>query len=539
MRALIMTGAPVGGSVGQLFGDIPSALVPLNGRPVLLPIIQELVECGAEDITIVVGHQGQHVKDVCRRYVSPNVEIRFVEVDPKSSAGAALLYTLSYFQPGDDVLINLGDTYVPKLNSVIVPGPFVLVADGIDDQSQWCTVEVDSDRYIRGFHNKLEVDRAEFVVAGVYRIPSLPANIALPLQLRRPEISDVLEACLASENSYQAVKAMLWFDVGHIDRYQVAKKRLLEARSFNSLHFDDFLGTVTKQSELWEKLEAEASWAQALPPELQALAPRIIQFDKAAAQTSITMEYYGYPTAAELWLYSSFSSGVLNSMLRRLVEVLERFRKHHREVSESDFHDMYKIKTEERIADAIRSSETLKKLFMLDSMVLNGNKIPGWSHIWKAIQPKIQELYLPEDCSLIHGDFCLSNILYDVGGGIVRIIDARGKWGKSNGGDIKYDVAKLRHSINGLYDFIVNDLFDFYYDGDEKFDLRISVDKRHKEVALSFDKIISERFNLEQIKLIEGLLFVSMLPLHSNKPNRQLAMFAVGMEKLSEIAKCA
>lgn len=539
MRALIMTGAPVGGSVGQLFGDIPSALVPLNGRPVLLPIIQELIECGAKDITIVIGHQAQQVKDVCQRYVSPNVAIRFVEVDPKISAGAALLYALSYFQPGDDVLVNLGDTYVPGLKGVLVPGSFVLVADGIDDQSQWCTVKLDTSGAICEFHNKSDVDRAELVVAGVYRIPSLPAHISLPLQLRRPEISDVLEACSQTISNYQAVKVTLWFDVGHIDRYQVAKKRLLEARSFNSLHFDDFLGTVTKRSELWEKLDAEASWALALPQELQALSPRIIQFNKAGADTSITMEYYGYPTAAELWLYSSFSSGALTSMARRLIEVLERFRAYPRDVAKSDFHDMYRVKTEERIAEAMRTSATLEALFKLDRIILNGREVPGWVTIWKALGPKLDELYAPEDCCLIHGDFCLSNILYDIGGGIVRVIDARGKWGKSNGGDIKYDVAKLRHSLNGLYDFIVNDLFDCEFDGKSRLDLRLAYDRRHKEVGVAFDKMVAEHFDLDKIKLIEGLLFISMLPLHANKPHRQLAMFATGIDRLSSVAGLA
>lgn len=536
MRALVMTGAPVGGSVGQIFGDIPSALVPLNGRPVLLPIIQELLESGATDITIVIGHQSKQVRDVCKRFVSPTVPINFVEVDPKISAGAALLYSLSYFHPGDDVLINLGDTYVPGLKSILQPGPFVLVADGIDDKSQWCTVQVEEAGGISAFFNKSQVDRSELVAAGIYRIPSLPAHISLPLQLRRPEISDVLEACSTSINAYQAIKINLWFDVGHIDRYQVAKKRLLEARSFNSLTFDDFLGTVTKHSEHWEKLEAEAAWALALPQELQALAPRIIELNRAAENTSITMEYYGYPTAAELWLYSSFSSGALTSMARRLMEVIERFRAYPREVTPADFNDMYRVKTEKRIADAMSSSPVLDSLFKLETITLNGRACLGWKQLWAALSPKIDKLYEPKDCSLVHGDFCLSNILYDIGGGIVRVIDARGKWGKADGGDIKYDVAKLRHSFCGNYDFIVNDLFDCEYDGEQRLDFRLICDRRHTEVGFAFDKLVAERFDLEKIKLIEGLLFISMIPLHANKTNRQLAMFVTGIDRLNTIA---
>ena len=61
----------------------------------------------------------------------------------------------------------------------------------------------------------------------------------------------------------------------------------------------------------------------------------------------------------------------------------------------------------------------------------------------------------------MHGDFCFSNILFDLGHQIVRVIDPRGRFGqKGIYSDPRYDMAKLRHSIGGLYDFIVADLFD-------------------------------------------------------------------------------
>jgi hypothetical protein len=35
--------------------------------------------------------------------------------------------------------------------------------------------------------------------------------------------------------------------------------------------------------------------------------------------------------------------------------------------------------------------------------------------------------------------------------------------------------------------------------------------------------------------MIEGLLFISMLPLHSDNFERQLALFCIGIERLNEI----
>ena len=51
----------------------------------------------------------------------------------------------------------------------------------------------------------------------------------------------------------------------------------------------------------------------------------------------------------------------------------------------------------------------------------------------------------------------------------------------------------------------------------------------------SCDNIIERNWKLDEIKMIEGLLFISMLPLHSDNLERQLALFCIGIERLNEI----
>ena len=40
--------------------------------------------------------------------------------------------------------------------------------------------------------------------------------------------------------------------------------------------------------------------------------------------------------------------------------------------------------------------------------------------------------------------------------------------------------------------------------------------------------------NLDEIKIIEGLLFISMLPLHKDHFERQLALYSIGIQRLNE-----
>ena len=75
---------------------------------------------------------------------------------------------------------------------------------------------------------------------------------------------------------------------------------------------------------------------------------------------------------------------------------------------------------------------------------------------------KILKNYLNNKISFIHGDFCFSNILFkNIGEKTsVKLIDPRGSFGKFlNMGDMYYDLAKLRHSLNGAYEYIIYDKF--------------------------------------------------------------------------------
>lgn len=131
---------------------------------------------------------------------------------------------------------------------------------------------------------------------------------------------------------------------------------------------------------------------------------------------------------------------------------------------------------------------------------------------------------------------CLSNILYDVNSKSVKFIDPRGNFGKEIVyGDIKYDLAKLRHSFNGKYEFIISDLFKLTEINSEKFILKIYSDNYHELIKNKFDDLLKKyKYDLNTIKLIEALLFISMIPLHDGKINRQKVMYLKSILLLNE-----
>ena len=139
----------------------------------------------------------------------------------------------------------------------------------------------------------------------------------------------------------------------------------------------------------------------------------------------------------------------------------------------------------------------------------------------------------------MHGDLCFTNIFYDFRTQKVQVIDPRGTIDDlvpSIYGDIRYDMAKLGHSIFGGYDFILANRYNC--EGFDQRDLSIQFYDDGKMKALGEIAKISSFNGLSlndlEIKALIIHLFLAMLPLHSDRPDRQKAFLANALRLYSE-----
>ena len=148
-------------------------------------------------------------------------------------------------------------------------------------------------------------------------------------------------------------------------------------------------------------------------------------------------------------------------------------------------------------------------------------------------------LYEVDTFNIIHGDLCFANIMVDTNLSFIKVIDPRGKFGTYDiYGDFRYELAKLFHSVDGKYDFIIKDLFDVNFDYKRaRIDYCIQDQKRDFDLYKVFiDTFKAEIGNsLKQIEMIEALLFLSMIPLHSESIKHQMVMLGTGLEILNRV----
>jgi dTDP-glucose pyrophosphorylase len=541
MKAIILSGGKADQSICQVFGDIPTALIPIYGKPIIYHILNNIINLGLSEVYIAIGYQHEKVKMYVTNYLKYNSKIivTFIKIDHTKKPGISLFKTLNEMKSGS-VFITLADTICEFNRELLKKGDVVLASKKFDRSDLWCTVTRDVNNELLTIKDKEKnLDKNELALTGIYILNDITKISKLNL-IKKPvdfEISYLLNI-YNSTNKIKVVESKSWLDFGHIEKYQKSKKRLLEARSFNTLSFNDIFGTITKKSLHTVKFIAEIKWLINVPKSLKVLSPRVLDYSLDSSNSFVTMEYYSYQTMTEVWLYGNFSTKTYKGIIDKLLLILYLFKNEKRKVSKSDYYSVYISKTQQRLQ--LLSEQNNGILYKMlngntDGYVYINNKmLKSWKLLKQDIFNKIEDLYNENDNCFIHGDYCFSNLLYDINSGVLRLIDPRGVWGTTANGDFKYDIAKLRHSVVGDYDFIVNDLF-FVEVSENGFIYEIHNNETQKKIKNYFDKKVAKNFDLNSIKLIEGLLFLTMVPLHSNSEERQIVMLAKAIEILNNL----
>ena len=538
VRVFILSAGKIEKELEKIFGDIPSGLIPLNGKPVIFRIIDKLLDEGFKKISIIIGYKKEIIQEIISKQYKKIVELEFISAEFDKPPGNSIKTAMNYCSE-EKSLIILGDTLIENnlMELINKKNSFVLISQRFEKPENWCIITCKNEKLEKIFEKEKNLTKNEeqYALVGVYYFE----NMVLLKQMLdtfnendKLEISSIIKK-YKIKNNISTELAKEWHDVGHLENYFTTKQFMLKARYFNYLQLDNSSKIVTKMSENTEKLIDEIRWYNNIPDEISELTPKIVD-SEISDNPFLKLEYVGLPTLAEIWLYSEFSNDFWFKIIEKLFEILDKFNKYSENVTIQEYNSIYFEKTVERVNELINSDSLFKKIFNQEFIFINGKKFKNWYLIKEQLELKINELFNEGDNCLIHGDLCFSNILYDSENKNFKLIDPRGKWGHDVYGDIKCDVAKIRHSVVGGFDTITNGLYSAIYNERDGIFTDVYKPKNYEDVCEKLDLRIKERWNLDEIKIIEGLLFISMLPLHKDHFERQLALYSIGIQRLNE-----
>jgi dTDP-glucose pyrophosphorylase len=553
---IIIPAAGLGTRISSVSKERPKALTPVNGRPALHFILSEIQDTFEEfEIDIVIGYKGEQIVDFCKKYFS-DMKINFVE--QKELLGLAHAVSLCEVKKGP-LLIWLGDTIIQKqgkrsltaflskknmtkkLNEISKRNKkSFLLTTYVKNSERWCCIENKNKKiqFIEKPNSSLGHTDAligiYFFTNGKQIIDECKTLISDPSKKINNEFQ-LSSAMNMYQNNNQITSydvediGVSYYDIGSIDNYHTTRKKLLDKRFVNNLFYQSS-NSISKSSESLS-LGHQIRWFLDAPPNIKKYCPAVYDYNLKSHKPSYEMEYFGFPTLQELFIWDELHPSVWRDIFNKISTYMEESKTCIREesyrqiTSESKelFYDFIIDKTKKRI----ESSPHLKEVF--GDIVNNG--------CWSG---KIRDLFIEYSTnSFMHGDLCFSNILYDVNSGLLKVIDPRGYWEKSNGevyvgglGSDVYDLAKLMHSAVYDYDLIKNNI-------SERNDLQNKIKDLYYESILSeYDDGNGYYANINVlVKSICFHLFVSMIPIHHDKPEHQKRMEAEALKIWIEICE--
>lgn len=513
----------------------PKCLLSVKQKPAIYNMLIPMVNKGLRDIIFVVNKENERIIKDFNKYIfeTLNLNINYIVQEDFSGPGGALYLTKDYITK--PTILLLGDTICNIPNKFKTSWIATKVVPK-NETYKYCMVEYNDNNEIINMIDKPDKSELSQAIIGMYYFNS-PTNLKTAINNMKKEkifgeyqLSIIFKEYMKIENIY-LYETDYWLDIGNLEDYTKVNKEMFNCRNFNDLEIED---SILYKKSNYEKITSEYNWFNKVKGTLfEKYSPKF--YDDCVVSNGYGIEFYDYLTLSEYFTFYPLSDYSRKYIFEQLVNLLLSIYKSTRITDSKEFIDLFKTilidKTRKRINKWNR-----KDLVNLDKIIINNKEYVGLNKALSILEKDIIKICneSKKNISIIHGDPAFSNILFSPRTTIFKFIDPRGNFGKDTAyGDYRYDIAKLRHCYQDSYDDIINDLFEI-----EETDNNISIKLYKKYNYEIFDKILIENgINIDDIELIEALLFISMIPLHSDYPKRQLAFFTNGIILLNNQLK--
>jgi len=520
---VIFSGAYIGDEMAAEFGLIPPCFLPLGGKRLFEHQMQ--LSSGKTYISLPEDFVIPEVDFL--RLQALNAEI--IRVPKGLSLRASALFVLSKLDLPSGAEVIFGDT--------LVFGPCPQSPDLVSFQNDpahhfwsYYSGENAAEPFVAGFGDGI-TDRR--ILCGHFRFSDVDL-----LKQTLTDAKDFVQALNLYEQQKPFKKCMVetWFDFGHLSLYHQSKRNFAVARSFNSIESDG--KSLRKSSAQTNKIRAEAYWYETLPAELKLHAPQYLGRDDKDSMSGYRMEYVYLPLLSDLFVFGNLPGHVWSQILGRCFEFLKIAQAEKPPVGApesaekfaDEFFDFMFVKKTRNRLDAFTAQ---RKIDPDTVFTLNGVTLPPLSKLVALLFKNIRPTE-PRDISFLHGDFFFGNAFFDFRSTRVTVIDPRAMLGDGAPvvfGDIRYDLAKLSHSVLGYYDHIINGRSQLDKPSETGWIFTPTDIEMPAGMADLVLDTAQKSFDINRAELISmtALLFFSMLPLHADSKQRQDHLFANAM----------
>lgn len=515
---LIMSGALAGQELAAEFGPLPPAFLPVGVQRLYELQLKSLA--GAGPVHLVLPETFSAPAADVARLAELGVEI--IPAPEGLKLGEAVVYALNTIGAGEEPVHLLhGDTLIaePPLAE-----HDVIVAGARATEYAWAEMQVGADGRILSLVDTPAGEEGHDgwpIAAGYFAFASA-LDLLRALTRARGDFIAGLNHYLANR-PVRAVQAAEWLDFGHLTTFFRSRLAVTTARAFNTVRIDGL--TARKSSADTAKIRAEAHWLQAAPPGVQIYCARLLGFGLEQGQAYYETEYEYLPVLSELFVYGAVGRKPWLRILASCEDLLRA---------------LAAVRGDGSGDSALRALAVDKTLARLESFARDsgqtidaplryaGRPCPSLRQIAERLVPALHLDSGRVACAM-HGDLGFSNLLWDGRNRRIKALDPRGAVERRPDlyGDLRYDLAKLGHSIVGRYDQIVAGRCRLAQDGDD-YNLSFEPVPCQPWLADALGDLEVDGLGglSEAVRATTVSLFLSMPPLHADRPERQQAFVA-------------
>ena len=208
------------------------ALLPVAGKPVLDHILEPLIAAGITELSLVIGHLGEQVRDHMAGY--GNLEVTFIEQTRQQGLGHAVFLALA--DVTEPVVVVLADTifdldYAGFINA---DANRIGVVE-VDDPRRFGVVETAGQRIVK-MVEKPDQPPSNLAIAGIYRIDSqhklrqaLATNMDRKIMTKGEyQLTDALSLMVEQGERFLTFPVDRWLDCGTVETTLATNRHLLE-----------------------------------------------------------------------------------------------------------------------------------------------------------------------------------------------------------------------------------------------------------------------------------------------------------------------
>ncbi|WP_269584221.1 hypothetical protein [Roseibium sp. Sym1] len=319
-------------------------------------------------------------------------------------------------------------------------------------------------------------------------------------------------------------------DIRHPRNLMLFLSGATELRHFNSAHAEG--NVFHKQSRDVGKMRAEHGFFHAAPAELQRFLLPTFGFWEDGKTAGYQMEHLAVPDAALQWVHHAFTESDFKVLLDQIFSYLKA-----RPAGPGN-----STRAEEQILGKL---EARVKAFLETDVGRQTNRIledagprGGLPAMLEQAKPHVRQAVASSDRLVFsHGDPCFSNILFDRRIGMMRLVDPRGALAADEAMmHPLYDAAKISHSILGGYDYVNNGLFRVCLGRELSLELDWTIAPPADWAARLFrDRLEAAGYEIAHVRAVELSLFLSMLPLHTDHPDKLVGFALIAAAILDDL----